>query len=95
MLFGGKMKSKKNEAGLKGRLVKNCIRAIFYHEFSAKTHLIFMLTNDAPSMALLVLHLFGPAEPRKAHKKMARCSLFKRLSKKRKRRKNKEKKIEL
>ncbi len=54
MLFGGKMKSKKNEAGLEGCLVKNCIRAIFYHEFSAKTHLIFMQTKDAPSMALLV-----------------------------------------
>ena len=45
---------------MEGRLVKNCIRAIFYHEFSSKTHLIFMQTKDAPSMALLVLHLFGP-----------------------------------
>ena len=43
--------------GLEGRLVKNCIRAIFNHEFSAKTHLLFTLTNDAPSLALLVLHL--------------------------------------
>ena len=40
---------------MEGRLVKNCIRAIFYHEFSAKTHLIFMQTKDAPSMRLLVL----------------------------------------
>ena len=26
--------------GLEGRLVKNCIRAIFNHEFSAKTHML-------------------------------------------------------
>ena len=62
--------------GLEGRLVKNCIRAIFYHEFSAKTHLIFIITKDAPSMALLVLHSFGHAEPRKARKKMARFVFF-------------------
>jgi len=34
---------------------KNCIRAIFTHEFFwRKTHGFFLLTNDAPSMALLV-----------------------------------------
>jgi len=38
--------------GLEGRLVKNCIRAIFYHEFSAKTHLFFILTKDAPRWKL-------------------------------------------
>ncbi|MBR0124103.1 MAG: hypothetical protein IJM03_02035 [Treponema sp.] len=43
-------------------MVKNCIRAIFNHEFSAKTHLLFALTNDAPSLALRVLHLRGTPE---------------------------------
>ncbi|HBB14474.1 MAG TPA: hypothetical protein DCZ76_09375 [Treponema sp.] len=46
-------------AGLEGQLVKNCIHAIFNHEFSVKTHLFFTLTNDAPSLALLVLHLLS------------------------------------
>ena len=54
---------------MEGRLVKNCIRAIFYHEFSAKTHLVFMQTKDAPSMALLVLHLFGPRGTLESRKK--------------------------
>ncbi|MBR6143117.1 MAG: hypothetical protein IKQ23_02415, partial [Treponema sp.] len=57
-------------AGLEGQLGKNCLLAIFTHEFSAKTHLLFALTNDAPSLALLVLQVLGPAEPRKARKKM-------------------------
>ena len=43
-------------------MVKNCVRAIFNHEFSAKTHLLFALTNDATSLALLVLHLRGTPE---------------------------------
>jgi len=50
---------------LEGQLVKNCIHAIFNHEFSAKTYLLFMLTNDAPSMVLFVYHLTVPRNPGK------------------------------
>ena len=38
-------------------LPKNCIRAIFRPEFSAKTQPLIMQTNDEPSMALLVLQI--------------------------------------
>ena len=55
---------------------KNCLLAIFTHEFSAKTHLLFALTNDAPSLALLVLQVLGPAEPRKARKKNVSTSFW-------------------
>jgi len=50
---------------LEGRLLKNCIHAIFKHEFSVKTHLLFMPTNDAPSMVLFVYHLMAPRNPGK------------------------------
>jgi hypothetical protein len=51
---------KADTAGIVVAVFKNCIRAIFKHEFSAKTHLLFALTNDAPSLALLILQLLGP-----------------------------------
>ena len=38
----------------------------FSMSFLRKLTCFFLQTFDAPSMALLVLHLFGPAEPRKA-----------------------------
>jgi len=50
---------------LEGQLVKNCIHAIFNHELSAKTHLLFMPTNDAPSMVLFVYHLMALRNPGK------------------------------
>ncbi|MBQ5498778.1 MAG: hypothetical protein IIT73_03140 [Treponema sp.] len=53
---------KADTAGIVVAVFKNCIRAIFKHEFSAKTHLLFALTNDAPSLALLILQLLGPAD---------------------------------
>ncbi|MBQ5449297.1 MAG: hypothetical protein IIT57_04595 [Treponema sp.] len=60
------MQKKKARQALEGRLVKNCIHAIFNHEFSDGKLTCFDCQHiDAPSMALFV-YRYGP-EPRKRH----------------------------
>ena len=60
------MQHKKARQALEGQLVKNCIHAIFNHEFSnGKLTCSNCQHIAAPSMALFV-YRYGP-EPRKRH----------------------------
>ena len=36
-------------------MIKNYVRVIFFHASFCKTRLVFPLTNDAPSLVLLVI----------------------------------------
>jgi len=50
------LRSNEGESRNPGKPVKNGLLAIFSYKFFAKTCPLFTLTNDAPSMALLVIH---------------------------------------